>query len=155
MKTLGDLGVGFLGEHNEKAFVSADGEEAAEKPPYEDDAGLELRSLEQGLELITLNYSLERIPERRQSGRAPPRRAQLSILLGSGFGYLSDVHSLANKGINGRDKGHKIQRILTRHPPQHQSSATMSPISTASHTAFYQTSLLPQQQLRPEPPGNL
>jgi hypothetical protein len=43
--TYGDAGLDSLGAHNEKALVSADREEA-EKPLYEDDAGLELRSLE-------------------------------------------------------------------------------------------------------------
>ncbi|KAL2166223.1 hypothetical protein VTG60DRAFT_3111 [Thermothelomyces hinnuleus] len=43
--TNGDVGLDSLGAHNEKALVSADGEKA-EKPLYEEDAGLELRSLE-------------------------------------------------------------------------------------------------------------
>ncbi|KAK3386019.1 hypothetical protein B0H63DRAFT_450016 [Podospora didyma] len=47
--TNGDVGQDSLGAHKKKALVSADREEA-EKPPYEDDAGLELRSLEQRLE---------------------------------------------------------------------------------------------------------
>jgi hypothetical protein len=41
-----DVGLNSLGAHNEKATQSADGE-PAKKPPREDDAGLELRSLEQ------------------------------------------------------------------------------------------------------------
>jgi hypothetical protein len=42
----GDVGLNSLGAHNEKAPASADGERA-KKPLCEDDAGLELRSLEQ------------------------------------------------------------------------------------------------------------
>ncbi|KAK4243084.1 hypothetical protein C7999DRAFT_36590 [Corynascus novoguineensis] len=52
--TNGDVGLDSLGAH-EKAPVSADWEGAAEKPPYKDDAGLELRSSEQGIKLIRLD----------------------------------------------------------------------------------------------------
>jgi hypothetical protein len=52
--TDGDVGLGSLGAHGEKTFVNADGE-GAEKPPCEDDGGLEPSSLEHGIELITLN----------------------------------------------------------------------------------------------------
>jgi hypothetical protein len=50
--TDGDIGLGFLGAHGEKAFVSTDGE-GTEKQPCEDDAGFGTE--EHGIELITLN----------------------------------------------------------------------------------------------------
>lgn len=51
--------------------------------------------------------------------------------------YLSEVHNLANKGIKGRGKGRKVKRVMMLHPPQHQSSLSTSPISTASHASAH------------------
>ena len=51
--TGGGVGLGSLGAHGEKAFVSADGE-GVEKPPCKDDAGLGPLEHENEIELITL-----------------------------------------------------------------------------------------------------
>ncbi len=50
--------------------------------------------------------------------------------------YLAEVHNLANKGIKGRGKGRKVQRVVLLHPPPHlpqQSFPSPSPIGTPNH----------------------
>jgi hypothetical protein len=61
--------------------------------------------------------------------------------------YLAEVHNLANKGIKGRGKGHKVERVLLLHPPPHppypqqlqqqQSFPSTSPIGTTVYAAPY------------------
>ena len=55
--------------------------------------------------------------------------------------YLAEVHNLANKGIKGRGKGHKVKRVYPPpQPPQQQqqpSSPSASPIGTTVDTAPY------------------